>query len=76
MDLNTKQFTLSDQPIKQKIYKCPYIYCKKAFSEKGNLRTHLRIHVSMLIKYIFRLGKNLTNVPLRDAVEALSLKEI
>lgn len=30
--------------IGEKQYVCPYNECKRAFYEKGNLKTHLRVH--------------------------------
>jgi uncharacterized Zn-finger protein len=34
-----------------KVYSCPYDFCNKAFRERGNLRTHLRVHVSIYFFY-------------------------
>jgi hypothetical protein len=30
----------------KRVFICPYEECKKAFTESGNLKTHIRIHVS------------------------------
>lgn len=38
----------------KKVYICPYENCQKAFSESGNLKTHIRIHVTLLfVEYAF-----------------------
>ena len=29
----------------KKVFMCPYIYCGRRFTESGNLKTHIRIHV-------------------------------
>lgn len=42
---SVKQMTLKIDSL-TKIYKCPYENCKKTFKEKGNLKTHIRVHVS------------------------------
>ena len=31
----------------KKQYVCPYVECQKRFSESGNLKTHIRTHVSL-----------------------------
>lgn len=31
-------------------YYCPYSGCNKAFAKKGNMKTHVRIHVSCKFK--------------------------
>lgn len=36
------------KPRAQRIYVCPFEGCKKCFSESGNLKTHLRTHVTLL----------------------------
>ena len=33
-------------------YRCPY-NCGKLFKERGNLRIHIRLHVILLLIYIF-----------------------
>jgi uncharacterized Zn-finger protein len=40
---------------KIKPYECTFPDCKKRFSEKGNLKSHLRVHV--IIKIIKEKGK-------------------
>lgn len=37
---------------KKKYYACPYQGCEKKFKESGNLKTHIRIHVSKWINFI------------------------
>ena len=31
------------------VYCCPYEECKKTFTESGNLKTHVRTHVSKIL---------------------------
>ena len=33
------------QSPKKKAFTCPYNDCRKMFTESGNLKTHIRIHV-------------------------------
>lgn len=32
-----------------KLFKCPIQNCNRLFKEKGNLRTHIRVHVRLII---------------------------
>lgn len=36
--------------VEKKVFKCPHPNCPKQFREKGNLRTHIRVHVTYSIK--------------------------
>lgn len=38
------------QTSKDKNFTCPEQNCKRRFKEKGNLRTHYRIHVRFVVK--------------------------
>jgi hypothetical protein len=42
----------------EKPHECPYPGCFKRFSEKGNMRTHIKTHVYYLYFNFFKLGKN------------------
>jgi len=42
----------------KRIYECPYADCGKKFTESGNLKTHIRIHV-FLNNNVHRLAKGL-----------------
>ena len=35
------------------ILKCPYDNCERTFKEKGNLKTHIRVHVKKILKIFF-----------------------
>ena len=37
-----------------KQYKCPYDKCQHIFKEKGNLKTHIRIHVNFFFLFLDR----------------------
>ncbi len=42
--------------IKEKqIYKCPYENCNRSFKEKGNMNTHIRIHVILFNLLVSRI---------------------
>jgi hypothetical protein len=34
------------QLLERNLYKCPFGDCNRLFREKGNLKTHLRVHVN------------------------------
>ena len=46
--------------VDKKVFKCPFLNCKRQFREKGNLRTHIRVHVSLI--FLQRLEKDLLSV--------------
>jgi hypothetical protein len=56
----------------KRMYKCPYEDCKRLFKEKGNLRTHIRVHVSAF-KFIFRLERDHSFVIMKAVVKHLLL---
>lgn len=66
---NIDNFTFEHSPVsvttKKKFY-CDYPNCRKYFREKGNLKTHSRIHVKGYV-YI-RQGKSRLNAVLQDAI--------
>ena len=37
--------TKTKEKATQRVYVCPFEECKKCFTESGNLKTHIRIHV-------------------------------
>jgi len=45
---NTEQSEDSKESEGKKTYTCPYKGCSKTFTESGNLKTHIRIHVNFL----------------------------
>ena len=49
----------------RKTYKCPYDECGKVFTESGNLKAHIRVHV--LDRTSGRQGKDLTSATTQDA---------
>lgn len=66
----TRKSNQGIEKIKRK-YPCPYAKCDKVFNEKGNLQTHIRIHVRSYSK-LFRQERNHMNV-LTQVAERLSL---
>lgn len=38
----------------RKLFKCPYENCQKIFKEKGNLKTHIRVHVKKIFNLDWR----------------------
>lgn len=49
-------------------YKCPYEGCGKGFSESGNLKTHMKIHV------FFEMVYSIRNVQNAEEAEDVNLK--
>ena len=49
------QPTINKQPSSSNYFSCPIDNCDKKFKEKGNLITHLRVHVSSIFKFIFSI---------------------
>ena len=72
-NMEFKQNEESKASDSKKVYICPYKGCGKQFSESGNLKTHIRIHVSIYY-LIFRLAKGHSRAPLKDATRASSQK--
>ncbi len=61
----------------KKVFICPYKDCGKRFTESGNLKTHIRIHVFIQLHTITnRLVKDLLPALTQDVARALSLKAI
>jgi len=60
----------SDSEDSKKVYICPYKGCGKQFSESGNLKTHIRIHV-ILCKHKNRLVKDLLYATILAAAKVL-----
>ena len=50
---------LTDPTTNSKQYQCPYDSCQRIFKEKGNLKTHIRVHVSSFNHFILDRRKTL-----------------
>lgn len=50
LNSDSKSLSLNNKSTKScsKKYPCPYAKCNKIFNEKGNLQTHIRIHVFLI----------------------------
>ena len=70
-DSNSKIY--SKIPV-QKTYVCSFPECNKIFKEKGNLKTHLRIHVKLKNYKNKRQEKNRFFVHLKIAIKVSRLK--
>lgn len=62
--------------IDRRTFKCPHTGCGRAFKEKGNLRTHIRIHVREEILISLRPVSAHSYANLKDVEKASSPSEI
>lgn len=66
---------INQQKNQTKYYTCPFEFCGKYFKERGNLKTHLRVHVRYII-YFYSPEINLLYVHLKDVPNHSLLKVI
>ena len=63
----------------KKAFICPYKECGKRFTESGNLKTHIRIHVLFITSQCLftenRLARDHLNAATKAVARALSLRD-